>query len=333
MPLPDRVLISWRLIAFYDLAWRSATLDYCRATGLSADEWRTVRQVGVFQPLTLTELAALLAQDKAQASRAVKSLLQAGVLERDHPRGPITLSGRGRELYGRILRRAEARNAFLLARLDERETKRLPTLLSKLQGNARGLLAQARSDTLARSEASMRHIRLAAQITDREAIRQTQRDAPPDRRLMLPDFVNLLNLLRVSAGPAFWAIAPLSELERGVLAQVAARSSLTLIELVPLMRRDKSQVSRIVQRLEELELLETRKIGGGRHVLLLATERGQKIAAENMRLALERDAQLLKGFSGADREALVGILDKLTAGAEVLLERQRRVAAAARANG
>src|SRR5439155_4985191 len=100
---------------------------------------------------------------------------------------------------------------------------------------------------------------------------------------------NLLNLLRSSAAPAFRRDTGLSDFDWRILSHVAEYQSLTLIELVPVMDRDKSQVGRAVKRLAQLNLLATQKIGGGRHVRLATTAEGRVMYEGIGKLSLHRN--------------------------------------------
>jgi len=320
-PLPVRArdqglrqrLVAWRVMALVNVTQKSGMPAYRQATGLSDVEWQIVRQVGVHAPVVLTQIAALLSRDKGQISRTVGRLVAQGLLVRAGRRAPLALSSRGREVYARIVRLAHARNRALTRGLTSGELRALPAMLARLQMQARRLI-DAGADR-ARGTLASRRALLAAQLTDREELRATQRDLPPRERLILPDFINLLNLLRTSATAVFGQTTGLSEFEWQTIAQIGEYGALTLIELVSNMNRDKSQVGRAVKALVAQGHLSAYKIGGGRHVRLVMAQSGQRIYERAARVALKRNAQLLSGLSRAQQQALFATLERIAANA------------------
>lgn len=319
-----RQLLAWRVSALLNLVRRSATPAYRRVTGLSDFEWRVVRQVGVFAPLLLTELAALLGQDKSQVSRSMKRLTKAGTLSREGPRGRFVLTASGQAIYARILRLSRTRNSALIRELTDRELETFTAFVAHLQANARTLLdAEEDEDEGGTRSNSRRQTILAARLTDRPDVRRRQQDLAPRDRLILPDLINLLNLLRSSAVPVHGRETRLPELECRMVSEIGERGSLTLIELVPLMNRDKSQVGRGVKRLAAQGLVAAEKIGGGRHVVLALSQKGNRVYERLVQLSLEQNAVLTSGLRRPEQQTLQHVLDKLGAAAEVLLAREQ----------
>jgi DNA-binding MarR family transcriptional regulator len=138
-----------RIIGLLDLLRRSGTLANRREFGLSGMEWRIMTQVGEHAPLSLNGLAGLLNLDRGQLSRAVKAMVQRGLLDRKRkPGGPaivITLTDEGKALHVRMVDLAFARNTFLVGDLSQEEIERLDTALVSLQERAVALLERERS--------------------------------------------------------------------------------------------------------------------------------------------------------------------------------------------
>ena len=114
---PMRELTSMRMIAFFSLLRRSTVLAQRRQFGLSEIEWRIMTQVGEFAPLSLNGLAERLLQDRGQLSRAVKSMVDRGLLTRERkPGGPeieIELAPAGAALHARMVALVIARDRTL----------------------------------------------------------------------------------------------------------------------------------------------------------------------------------------------------------------------------
>jgi DNA-binding MarR family transcriptional regulator len=315
-----RRLVAARLIRLIKLLHRSASPAYRSETRLSDFEWRVMTQVGDHGPLVLTSLATLLNQDKGQVSHAVKSLIDARLLSREHLRAPIAFTKSGRSLFDRIVKLGRSRNAVLVRELSETERRAVPSLLLKLKANARALLLEAQvskhGPAEPEDETGVRHSPHAA-----PAGPQSRKPIALEPRLIAQELFALHGLLQRSAAFTFRRELQLSDFEWHVLAQVGEHAPLTLIQLMPLLSRDKSQVGRTLARLEERGLVTREKIGGGRHVLVGISDRGRETYAQLTALALERNAALLSGLNARDQQMLMTILDKLEAGAAALLDR------------
>jgi DNA-binding MarR family transcriptional regulator len=320
-----RRLVAARLISLIKLLYASAGPAYRTETGLPDLEWRVMTQVGERGPVVLTALAILLHQDKGQVSHAVKALTRAKLLAREHLRASLTLTKTGQALFERIVRLGRARNAVLTRELNDAERRSLPHLLSHLQTNARELLAREHAKRGALAGDPDAGDGTDASPPMSSAADPSQRSNPKPSaaapRLVAQDLFALHNLLQRSAALTYRRETSLSDFEWRVLSQVGEHAPLTLIQLVPLLSRDKSQVGRTLARLEARGLTTREKIGGGRHILVGISEQGRNVYARLAELALERNDVLIVGLSARDQQILAAILDKLTAGANTLLAR------------
>jgi DNA-binding MarR family transcriptional regulator len=307
-----RRLVAARVIALLKLLHRSATRVYRTETRLPDFEWRVLTQVGTHEPISLTALAALLHQDKGQVSHAARRLVEAGYVARGHLRAPLTLTKAGSSAYARILRIGRARNKVLVRELTSSELKVLPVLIAKLQANARSLLMR---ENMARARLSSSRDEL-----DEHSIPLPV--AQPGRALLLvQDLFTLHALLQRSAASAFRRETGLSDFEWRVLSQLAEHAPLTLIEFMPLLSRDKSQVGRTLARLADRGLIIRATIGTGRHIRLDISPRGREVYSQLAKVALERHDVLVSGLRAEEQRTLTVIFDKLTDGANALLAR------------
>jgi DNA-binding MarR family transcriptional regulator len=307
-----RRLVTARLITLLKVLGGSAALAFRRESGLTGSDWYLIAQIGEHGPLAFTEIAIRLRQDKGQASRAVKRLAKAGLLSREHLRSPIALTASGKTAYARIRKLAKSRNTALLRELDSDERESLPRLLAKLQGNAHALLAQA--------QALERGTDAAA---DSVQARKSGSGSPARDGLVAPELITLQSLLHRSATLTFKREVGLSDFDWRVMSQIGEHTPLTLIQLVPMLSRDKSQVGRAVVSLEEQGLITRTRIGNGRHILISTTERGRVVYDQLAQLALQRNASLLSGLNAQEQQALTSILDKLTSSAAAMLEQEQ----------
>jgi DNA-binding MarR family transcriptional regulator len=107
--------------------------------------------LGMAPPLTAGDICGRTAMDKVRVSRAVSRLLRAGLVERrvdedDRRRAFLTLSRKGRRVYGEIIPLALAAEAQLLAALGDDEARQLDRLIDKLQSRAEDLARQSGVD-------------------------------------------------------------------------------------------------------------------------------------------------------------------------------------------
>jgi DNA-binding MarR family transcriptional regulator len=309
-----RRLLTARLITLLKVLGGSAALAFRRETGLSGSDWYLIAQIGQHGPLAFTEIAIRLHQDKGQASRAVKRLTKARLLSRDHLRAPIALTAAGKTACARIRRLAKSRNTALLRELDSDERELLPRVLSKLQGNARGLLARAQA-----LEGGSGAPTRPAGANGAQA-RKAGRALPARDGLIAPELITLQSLLHRSATLTFKREVGLSDFDWRVMSQVGEHAPLTLIQLMPMLNRDKSQVSRAVASLEAQGLITRTRVGNGRHILISTTGRGRAVHDQLAQLALQRNASLLSGLSAQEQQSLTVMLDKLTSSATAMLE-------------
>ena len=115
---------------------------YGERFGLGITQWRILAVLGRYPDLSATEVAERTAMDKVAVSRALSSLLEAGLLRRrahgaDRRRAVLELSARGYRVYDEVAPLALAYEQRLLAGLDAAERKVLLGLLDRLDERER----------------------------------------------------------------------------------------------------------------------------------------------------------------------------------------------------
>jgi DNA-binding MarR family transcriptional regulator len=131
-------------------AWCSA--GACE-TALPLGEGRCLAAIGAFAPLSVKDLAHRANVDKGQASRAAQSLVDKGLVVKTpsaaDARGvELAFTPAGEQLWRRLMRVIERRNAEIVACLSPAEQAQLDGLLGRLVAHAR-TLAERRDDALA----------------------------------------------------------------------------------------------------------------------------------------------------------------------------------------
>jgi DNA-binding MarR family transcriptional regulator len=131
--------LPYRLSLLSNTVSQGIAEAYQKDHDLSVTEWRVVAVLGRFQGSTASEVVERTAMDKVAVSRAVKSLMEKGLVQRrtdkaDRRRRQLFLTrGRGRRLLGQIVPMAKNYERGILEALNPDEFVQLDGLIGKLQ--------------------------------------------------------------------------------------------------------------------------------------------------------------------------------------------------------
>ena len=126
--------------------------------------------------------------------------------------------------------------------------------------------------------------------------------------------VALANKISASASRAYTRRFGVGVMEWRVLAMVARDPGTTAVQVGQLSGVDKSSVSRAAQSLiRRGYMTAVEDAADNRRSFLELTPLGQALHDKVILASLEREARLLDGFSGPEREALVNLLARLSA--------------------
>ena len=137
--------LPYRLSLLSNTVSEGIAIAYRKEHELSVTEWRVIAVLGRFPGQTASEVVQRTAMDKVAVSRAVKKLLEKGLVEReaheeDRRRQPLRLTQkRGNPLYQAVIPKALSYERRLLDALTDPEQARLGDLLQKLQDAAESL--------------------------------------------------------------------------------------------------------------------------------------------------------------------------------------------------
>jgi len=145
---PQRVedLLLYRINRFYASAG-AMVVRICEGQfGITRREWRLIAwlaDAGELSPSALAERASL---DRARTSRAISSLVEKGLAERqvvasDRRLATVRLSPRGQALQAQLMPRVAGINRAILEALNDAEVEQLDRLLDQLQARSTELLA------------------------------------------------------------------------------------------------------------------------------------------------------------------------------------------------
>lgn len=145
---PDEVValdrtLTYRLHVLHKLSDQASQRAYVADAGLSLSDGRCLATVGAFAPLSVNDLARQANLNKGQASRAVQSLVDQGLVRKvsspTDGRGVVlTLSPQGRKAWQRTMRVIEQRNKDIFGCLSPAELALLSQFFDRLIAEAQG---------------------------------------------------------------------------------------------------------------------------------------------------------------------------------------------------
>ena len=140
--------LPYRLAMTSNRVSRMVARAYRARFGLSIWEWRTLAILGEGRSITAQDLADVAAMDKVAVSRAVKNLVDRGLVERVVHEGDgrsrlLHLTTAGKDVYQDVVPMARAAEGRLLERLSTGEREQLVRLLEKVRVSAEEVLDQS----------------------------------------------------------------------------------------------------------------------------------------------------------------------------------------------
>ncbi|BDX00236.1 MarR family winged helix-turn-helix transcriptional regulator [Maricaulis maris] len=141
-----RDYLPYRLAVTSNQVSRLIARAYQDRFGLTIWEWRVIALLGEAEPMTAQALSDIAAMDKVSVSRAVKTLVERGLVvqaerESDRRSRDLHLTEAGRRTYREITPVALDAEADLLTGLDDAEIAKLAQMLDVLRQRAAELLA------------------------------------------------------------------------------------------------------------------------------------------------------------------------------------------------
>lgn len=141
-PLKLEEFLPYRLSVLSNQVSQGIARTYSERFGLSVTEWRVIAILGRFPAIPASQIVERSAMDKVAISRAVRRLLEAGLVlrESDHSdrrAKPLSLSDEGQAVHAAIAPAALDYERRLLAALTPAEREALNSLLDKLDAVSR----------------------------------------------------------------------------------------------------------------------------------------------------------------------------------------------------
>ncbi|MEW9918261.1 MarR family winged helix-turn-helix transcriptional regulator [Marimonas sp. MJW-29] len=138
-------VITFRLNVLVSIGERAGQQWSEKMFGLSLNEWRVLALVKARGPCRASDIADLLFMDKSQASRVIKALLKAGLVQNlpdpnDGRAVALRATAKGEKLYGEVMAEVLRSNERILAPLSREEVEAFSSTLDKLIAHSRDLL-------------------------------------------------------------------------------------------------------------------------------------------------------------------------------------------------
>jgi len=311
-----RNLLSSKLIRLMRLVDGSAQLAYPRRLHVPNISRQLVVIIGMRGRAASKDLVAESGREKAQISRAVKALEEAGLIDRTPSGRSMSLSASGRTAFTGMMTIARERNAVLTRGITQAEVDRFLALTAILIDRASSIFVadEKTAEIDPQAISSLHHVPKPPSDLPR-----SDGDESSFRDLVLPWLQSLFTYLRRSGSTVFRREVGLTPFEWHTIALIAEHPQINLATLINLVARDKSQVARMVKNLYGAGLINRRDERRVNAALTL-TPAGQHDYDKMFAVSVERDHWLFHDRPAADRTFYLDILDRLTANAQALLD-------------
>jgi DNA-binding MarR family transcriptional regulator len=184
VPLDERV--SYRFSVIAKRLEQTLSDMHAKKLGISINNWKIMRAIGAFGPLSATELGGRTSLDPDKITRSVDGLVERGYVirkddEADRRRVVLTLSAKGRRVNDKIEMIAGAMEAEFLSVLNAEENKALRSALTKLEQHS-GVMFGRREGWYERRHVSGVASRGIKQAGERPAARTSSRNGSSSRK-------------------------------------------------------------------------------------------------------------------------------------------------------
>ncbi len=141
-------LVAYRINGLANIMLRSASRFYKAKLGLHPPEIWVLCSIGIHEPITAREVANRITIDEAQVSRAIKSLIEQDIINRqsskeDNRRKMLSLSKKGKSLFQKATRFSQDRQARFLEGLSDEDIEHFKSILEIVGDNAQELLSNS----------------------------------------------------------------------------------------------------------------------------------------------------------------------------------------------
>ncbi len=313
-------LVGARLFRLLRLLRESGLPVYEREIGHKEIHRQLIIMIGFSGGLSSQQIVALTGHEKAQVSRAIKPLEQAGFIGRERLRAKFTLLPPGQAIFERIMAIGRVRDGVLTAGLAAADLRRFAGITEQLTAQAALMYAEERR--LSGEAGIISACTSASGALPPWPNGPDGRASRPPSTLITPKLISLAAYMKRSAMLAYQRTHGLSHFQWHVLSLVADCPPMPLAQLILIMGRDKSQVGRTVSYLERAGLIVRSRPTRRRDILLEPTPAGAEMFRSMDELAMKREAEHWSAQSADNRAFYIAMLEKLTDNAQAMVERE-----------
>jgi DNA-binding MarR family transcriptional regulator len=312
-------ILHSRLVWLIKLANESAEISYPRRLHMPNLNRQLIFMIGMSGTVASKDLATLSGYEKAQISRGVKALAEAGLINHAKGRRSLGLTAAGRAIHLDIMKVARERDTILRRGLSQQEVAHFLEMTGTLIDRACAIFLSDEQTAAAHREDRSQSLRPPEPSVDLARIAV---DEQGYRDMIMPWLQSLATYMSRSGTILFRREADLSYLEWHILSQIAENQPLNLSSLIALTLRDKSQVAKMIKQLHAAGLV-SRHDEGRINAALTLTEAGQARYDKIFAISVERDRFLFETFRPEDRDFYLRVLDTLAMNAADMLEEER----------
>jgi len=311
-------LVSARLITLLRLLRESGGPQYGRSVDLNGLNRQLISTIGTRGGLSSSALVAFTGHEKAQISRAVKTLEGMGLIERPSLRAKLTLRPAGQRIYDDMMVISRRRDQALAAGFSRAERADFSAMTQALTVRAAQIYAEERRLSAEAAAAGQGPPPPPIPSFDEEG-----QDRSGIASLIGPQLTALASYLRRSAMLAYQREQGLSNFQWMILSQIGEYEPLPLARLIEIMGRDKSQVGRTVAYFEQSGLVVRQRVARKRDILVTTTPHGAEVYERMCGIAIRRDNALTADLGPARRATYMAMLDRLETNARAMAAEQK----------
>ncbi len=143
--------VPYRLVDLANRMSQALAKIYQESFNISIAQWRVLAQLAEQQSLCAKDIGQVTAMDKSKVSRAVKLLLEKGLIDKqpnlqDNRAAYLSLSAAGQSLYKQIVPKVLACEQRLLANLQSEDKQQLMQIINRLDASLMAAEVNSSSD-------------------------------------------------------------------------------------------------------------------------------------------------------------------------------------------
>lgn len=303
-----RRMMTMGVWAFLRHVRQSADLAY-RVKDLTELDRRLLMDIQAGRVKRSADFIVVSGLDKAQVSRAVRRLVESGLLDRDGARGPFSITESGERLAEELTAIARRRNAEIIAGIEQADLDGFLALTAQITARAALLLEQEQS------------FEVEEELVSAPGSGEAETGPTRDRStLVTSQLSTLFSYLQRSGALMIRRLADMSNFEWLVLSTIGELGPLTPVRLIELVERDHSQTRRTLRLLIQQGLVEQFAAPGQRGRVLQLSEQGKAVVLKLEDEGWRRDNLLYGEIQPERLESFIAVLESLTRNALTQLE-------------